>query len=437
MKTVLAGNSTYLAGVADLFEKEGFEIKLASSPYEARALVDEHPVVLVSRSEVSPFITDSQYAWRLIRKVNPLETIVMLLNKDSDSNPYLWKLVLERAIEIASGKRHVCVLCKSVGSRMPGLESLYHEARDLGVSFLKYRSVSLSDEGYTSTITIDDGTDTYNITSPLIIDCTCSPDESVLDYADALRLRTHDNGKINSNRWFLLQGHTSRRNVFYIDTGLMLSLSLEEIVNSIANEIRSTAVITDNTVEIDAKKCAFCYTCYRVCPHGALAPNHDAHAMGVLKSNCSGCGICVAVCPANAIVIGSASHTAHSRSSTEISEEVPDSLEALQTVAFCCENSAAIAARTFAGETNASIVSIPCGGNIDVAQVFQSLNNYKQVIIAVCPDNACKHFDGNSRARLQVERIKKALLAVNKDPDRIKFVQLSHSMPYPLRDALN
>ena len=86
MKTVLAGNSTYLAGVADLFEKEGFEIKLASSPYEARALVDEHPVVLVSRSEVSPFITDSQYAWRLIRKVNPLETIVMLLNKDSDSN---------------------------------------------------------------------------------------------------------------------------------------------------------------------------------------------------------------------------------------------------------------------------------------------------------------------------------------------------------------
>ena len=47
MKTVLAGNSTYLAGVADLFEKEGFEIKLASSPYEARALVDEHPVVLV------------------------------------------------------------------------------------------------------------------------------------------------------------------------------------------------------------------------------------------------------------------------------------------------------------------------------------------------------------------------------------------------------
>lgn len=431
MKTVLAGNSPYLDSIAALFEKEGVEVNVAESPSEARSLVDKYPVVLVSHSEITPFISDRQYAWRLIQNVDPLDTIILLMDKESDSNPYLWKLVLQRAIEIGAGKRHVCVLSRSIGSKMSGLELLYLNARDLGVSFIKYQQLSIEENDDTSQITIDDGTDTYSIITPLLITCTFYPDEGALEYAEALRLRTHDDGKINSDRWFLLRGKTSRRNVFYIDTSLLLSVPLEEIVRSITDVIKSPVCAYDNRAQIEAKKCAFCYTCYRVCPHGALSPDHSAHAMGVLEANCTGCGICVSICPANAIeIIGSSPSTDCSRGDRNVTDE-------RGTIAFCCENSAAIAAKNFANKSDASIVSIPCGGNINASEVVSALGKYERVIIAVCPDNACKHYDGNMRAQLQVEKIKKSLLAINIDPERIKFVQLSHAMPYPLRDALD
>ena len=52
-------------------------------------------------------------------------------------------------------------------------------------------------------------------------------------------------------------------------------------------------------------------------------------------------------------------------------------------------------------------------------------------------DDACKHYDGNKRAKLQVEKVKKLLETFSIDPNRVDFVQLSHVMPYPLRDALS
>ena len=157
MKTVLLGKSSYFDSVVSLLEKEGLDVSVAETPAEARGLVNKYPVVLISQSEITPFLTDKEYAWRLIQAVDPLDPIVLLLDKESDSNPYLWKLVLQRAIEIAKGKRHVFVLSRSVGSRMYGLELLYSQARELGVSFIKYEKLYIEENEDIALITIDDG----------------------------------------------------------------------------------------------------------------------------------------------------------------------------------------------------------------------------------------------------------------------------------------
>jgi coenzyme F420-reducing hydrogenase delta subunit len=159
--------------------------------------------------------------------------------------------------------------------------------------------------------------------------------------------------------------------------------------------------------------------------------------MGVIDSNCTGCGICISVCPANAIEIKKPESTAVS---TEEERSTRGHLgEGPYSLAFCCENSAAIAAKSLADEelSNVSLVSVPCGGYLDAAQIIQALNKFERVIIAVCPDDACKHYDGNKRAKLQVEKVKKLLETFSIDPNRVDFVQLSHVMPYPLRDALS
>ena len=73
--------------------------------------------------------------------------------------------------------------------------------------------------------------------------------------------------------------------------------------DSAAPETRDALINPDGYAEVDTEKCAFCYTCYRACPHGAMAPDNDKSAMQNIRESCSGCGICFSVCPANAITM--------------------------------------------------------------------------------------------------------------------------------------
>jgi coenzyme F420-reducing hydrogenase delta subunit len=64
------------------------------------------------------------------------------------------------------------------------------------------------------------------------------------------------------------------------------------------------------------------------------------------------------------------------------------------------------------------------------------LTDHDDVLVLVCPDEACRHLEGNKRALKSVERAKSLLRAVGGDENRIHVQQISHAMPQALREQL-
>jgi coenzyme F420-reducing hydrogenase delta subunit/Pyruvate/2-oxoacid:ferredoxin oxidoreductase delta subunit len=417
MKIVIAGKSSYMGAVKSILEYEGFEVFSADTPKEAKAFADGYPVVLVGDSFIPGLLIDDGLAQRTVAGIGPRDPVVFILDRGSEAPAFLWSLVFKRAAEIAAYKRQVYVLARSVRSELPDREQLFCDARAHGVTFVKYEDITVENDNELSIIRIEDNIGSFEIRTPLSVECTYKEDRSILEYARALRLHIYDGGLISADRWFLSPGRTSRRGVYYIDSGLAMSMPIEKIVRSIADEVRLLRESADNpSAAVDPKKCAFCYTCYRLCPHGALYPETTTASMSVLRDNCSGCGICVTACPANAIELSSVS------GQTQFDREAG-------TVAFCCENSAAIAAGSEFDEELVRVIPIPCGGSISGTQIASALREYSRVIVAVCHEGACRHFDGSKLARRNSERLKDELASVGIDPGRVVFVQMSHAMP--------
>jgi coenzyme F420-reducing hydrogenase delta subunit len=65
----------------------------------------------------------------------------------------------------------------------------------------------------------------------------------------------------------------------------------------------------------------------------------------------------------------------------------------------------------------------------------RALESYGGIMAAVCPDGACKHFDGNKRACLQAGRIADMLNLAGLSGMDVATVRASHAMPRALAGA--
>ena len=103
-------------------------------------------------------------------------------------------------------------------------------------------------------------------------------------------------------------------------------------------------------------------------------------------------------------------------------------------VAFCCENSAYLAADK-AGRTrlhypdNVRIIPVPCAGRIDLVHILRAFEKGALgVLVMGCQEGACQHLTGNTIAKQRVEYAKSLLKEVGIDEDRIRMVNLGPDM---------
>jgi len=150
-------------------------------------------------------------------------------------------------------------------------------------------------------------------------------------------------------------------------------------------------------------------------------PDMNESQMQCLSKACEGCGICIGICPANAIML-------------EKTEEPSPCLKTKEPspCLICCENSGGVEIN----DDKLDKVIVPCGGLIDIDTLTDKLYNCDKILSVVCPDDACRHFNGNKRACIQTKRLKAILEAAGLKPDSVKIIQASHAMPQVLRDEI-
>lgn len=377
----------------------------------------------------------------VLRLDNPKasEKIVILLDYADEAPEYMAAKAISAAKWLSDRKKNVIFLSKTVKSGFDGGEESYREARNAGVVFVKYDALSLGydEEKDVFAIEANDGVFTINIETPYVVSAAAETTPELEAIAKKLRLFKREDGRINEDRYFMYPVFSSKGGIYY--AGLALAgpdegKSAGEAISRIIEDMKAQA--TDGYVreivrgeqfpEVDPGKCAFCYSCYRACPHGALEPDMDASAMKVIEASCQACGICIAICPGEAIARKGA---------------VPRQSGGGRRKIYCCENGAMDAFESILpslGDYGQTIdcERIACGGSVSTDMLTTDLARYDTVIVACCVEDACRHMNGDKRACKQARRAAELFQKANIAGKRVEVIKASHAMQDVLRDNI-
>ncbi|MCL2579269.1 MAG: hydrogenase iron-sulfur subunit [Oscillospiraceae bacterium] len=413
----------------------GFVAKTKSGEIKAEAVVlTEQPSA--PPPEIAGLSTRSLYEndkAAVTTKTDRLEPVVFLLDYVCESPLAATIRALGDAAQLAKAKRRVYYLARFVRTAGQGIETLYRDARIAGVTFLKYETLEITADQDTEVFSVkaSDGVEELALkTRTVYADGGREVGERFSLAASKLNLTSGENGYLTEDKYYLSPVRTSRRGVYHIPRDLAAERLVEGLGYIHASALSSLWDLpTQGAAVIDGEKCVLCYSCYRACTHAALRPDTAARRMQSLSEACAGCGSCASICPGNAITL-------------EKDESIPtigDKSE--KSLVICCENSAAAGAQralSMLGKDAAQIETrtVPCGGRVSFERLAEEVGRYRNVMVAVCVDDACRHFNGNKRACAQSTRLSEMLGAAGLAPDRICFTQVSHAMPGVFRDAL-
>ena len=377
------------------------------------------------------------------------EKIVILLDYTEETPEYITAKAISLAKRLAEKKKEIVFLSKVVKSGYGDNEQRYREARNSGVNFIKYEKLTLGYDEETDVFTIEanDGVFGLNINTPFVLSVAGKDTPELENISRKLRLYdkpgSKNNININDDRFFLYPVFTTRRGIYYLNPAVVISDTGQSVKQAIPSIIEDMTTVKKDGYqreiirglafpEVDPAKCAFCYSCYRTCPHGALEPDIGASAMKVIESECQACGACIAVCPGEAIK--RKDFTGHLTT-----QEWSDGKGRCKI--YCCENGAAEAFKSALpslGEYAHTIdcENVACGGSVSTDKLAVDFRDYETVIIACCIEDACRHIDGDRRACKQSQRTAELLQKAGLKDKRIAVIKASAAMSNVVKDNI-
>jgi heterodisulfide reductase subunit A len=209
----------------------------------------------------------------------------------------------------------VYVFCKNVKVDGEGLESLYREARECGVVFVKFEEKpKISAQDGRVKIESKDvllGENTTLDCDLLVAEEKFSPSQGTGTISSLLNVRTDSRGFYQDENVHLYPVASERRGIFFVgdcrgDSGPGRVLAdVSSVVTSVYELLwPGKMVVEQDKVKVDPQKCRTCLTCLRVCPHSAVGltrVDNGREVAEIWDVACDGCGICAAICPAKAI----------------------------------------------------------------------------------------------------------------------------------------
>jgi heterodisulfide reductase subunit A len=240
--------------------------------------------------------------------------IVFLLDYHEEITVEVFKDVLHAALHLRNTPTaEVWVLSKQVQVALPGQEELYDRCREAGAIFLKYEDdfdVKSHDghpvlKGFDPQIGIE-----VTIANPdiLIVPQKMTLPASAVTFAQALNVRIVNGKYTQPDSLWRLPNETNRPGIFAIGSARG-NLDLQGVNEDVASGVLSVRKrlnpngiqIEEHIPVVDVEKCAYCLTCVRLCPFGAIGKDLEERVAKVIASACQACGICVGECPAEAL----------------------------------------------------------------------------------------------------------------------------------------
>lgn len=240
--------------------------------------------------------------------------------------------------------------------------------------------------------------------------------------------------------------------------GVFDEQSIRDDIDSVELEIKKSLNLLKETSgkipSIDKSKCAFCLTCLRLCPHGAITFYQRAEISSLA---CLRCGICVVECPMGAISFQSEPEKLP-ESSGEILEDCRGRI-----ALFLCSRSAAQAFKAieFIYQDDVVVFEVNCAGSIEPQRMVDAFKSgATAVLIGGCFKGNCASLYGNILCSGRLDNIRSWLSVSNSvlvtEPgltsktahgpnqpnqriamDRLRFVQTAGNTPDVLARAIS
>ena len=192
-------------------------------------------------------------------------------------------------------------------------EDLYRQARDKGVTFIRYNfdkglevtreqeSLSVRFTGYVLQRQLEIRPDMLVLAAAMV-----PPEENPV--AQLFKVPLNDDG-------FFVEAHVKLRPIDFATDGVFvcgLAHSPKPIDEAIAQGLgaaaRAVTVLSKKKIfgnalvaQINAETCVGCQGCLDVCPFGAINYFEDRHICQINQVLCKGCGACAATCPSASV----------------------------------------------------------------------------------------------------------------------------------------
>jgi heterodisulfide reductase subunit A-like polyferredoxin len=239
---------------------------------------------------------------------------VLVFDYEEPTSPEVFRDGLAAALAVrGAGRARVWVLSRNVQVIDPGSESLYSACREAGVVFLKYREpLTIAGESGDFVLTARDAQSVglFSFLHPEVVALSrpARLPAAALRFAGLLNLRLFQDAWAQPDSIWRLAQETSRPGVFAcgISLGHRDPAGIERDARTLSRAVRQRLgpkgiAVPERLAVVDGEKCAFCLTCVRACPAGAVGLDREQRCAVVDPGACQACGICAAVCPARAI----------------------------------------------------------------------------------------------------------------------------------------
>ncbi|MFC1883237.1 hydrogenase iron-sulfur subunit [Thermodesulfobacteriota bacterium] len=366
-----------------------------------------------------------------------VKSVILLDDPEGLSSTASSERIFKIALELRNKKGVNChIVCSHVKVASRGLELFYSLVRNSGCLISKTeKRVDIKPQTKGLKIRFFDDI----LYEELILDGDMIivgedylPSKELERLSEILALETGPLGFLQADNVFRETCLTNRRGVLVIGPSAqkVSRWEREQSIKAAAAEIHGLhewLVRQDHpeTVEYDRGSCAYCLTCYRACPHGAIQFTNRPHFLNLA---CQECGICVSACPGEALNLlknkGESPAPEIKKIQTIGREQGKDSI-----FAFACGKSAAVILKNYSSESTSlpSIkwMEIPCAGFLRMTHILDSFisgNGIRGVLVLACHEGNCCSGKGTILAKRLVKDAKGILEKIGFKGERVEYI---------------